>query len=229
VIAATLIAFAASLAGLALGVQKQFFPAASRPELLVDLWLPNGASLKATEAQAAKVEALLAEPEMKRSIKYFASYLGNGSPRFYLPLDQQLFNDNFAQFVITTHDIAAREDLKRRLEQRFADAGGEWSGLRTRVLRLENGPPVGFPVLFRVSGEDLGELRRLAAEVASVMRTNPTSRKSTSTGTRWARQSVSTSTRTAHARSASARRNSRLSSIRCSMASPSPRCARVTS
>jgi multidrug efflux pump subunit AcrB len=84
--------------------------------------LPNGASLKATEAQAKKVEALLAEPEMSRSVKIFASYLGNGSPRFYLPLDQQLFNDNFAQFVIMTHDIAAREDLKRRLEQRFADA-----------------------------------------------------------------------------------------------------------
>jgi multidrug efflux pump subunit AcrB len=100
-----------------------------------------------------KVEALLAEPEMSQSIKYYASYLGNGSPRFYLPLDQQLFNDGFAQFVITTHGIEAREALKRRLEHRFADAGGEWSGLRTRVLRLENGPPVGFPVLFRVSGD----------------------------------------------------------------------------
>ncbi|WP_300453923.1 efflux RND transporter permease subunit [Accumulibacter sp.] len=173
VIVATLIAFAIALAGLVLGVQKQFFPAASRPELLVDLWLANGSSLKATEAQARKVEALLSQPEMQRSIRYYASYLGNGSPRFYLPLDQQLFNDGFAQFVITTQDIDAREDLKRRLEQRFADADGEWSGLRTRVLRLENGPPVGFPVLFRVSGDDLGELRRVAAEVAAVMRTHP--------------------------------------------------------
>ncbi|KFB67109.1 efflux RND transporter permease subunit [Candidatus Accumulibacter vicinus] len=173
VIAATLTAFVAALAGLGLGVQKQFFPASSRPELLVDLWLPNGASLKATETASRKVEAILAEPEMKRSIKYFASYLGNGSPRFYLPLDQQLFNDNFAQLVITTHDLAAREDLKRRLEERFGDVGGEWSGLRTRVLRLENGPPVGFPVVFRVSGEDLEALQRLAAAVAEVMRANP--------------------------------------------------------
>ena len=172
VIAATLIAFAAALAGLTLGVQKQFFPAASRPELLVDLWLPNGASLKATESAARKVEALLAEPELQRSVKYYASYLGNGSPRFYLPLDQQLFNDGFAQFVVTTHDITAREDLKRRLEQRFAAEDGAWSSLRTRVLRLENGPPVGFPVLFRVSGEDLGELRRVAEEVATVMRSH---------------------------------------------------------
>jgi multidrug efflux pump len=93
--------------------------------------LPNGASLKATEAQAKKVEALLAEPDMSRSVKIFASYLGNGSPRFYLPLDQQLFNDNFAQFVIMTHDIAAREDLKRRLEERFADGNG-------RLERLAN-------------------------------------------------------------------------------------------
>ena len=173
VIAATLCAFAAALFALGFGVQKQFFPAASRPELLVDLWLPNGASLKATATQAARVEALLDEAPMKASVKYYASYLGNGSPRFYLPLDQQLFNDNFAQFVITTHDVAAREDLKRRLEQRFADQDGGWSGLRTRVLRLENGPPVGFPVQFRVSGEDFDVLRRAAAEVAVVMRANP--------------------------------------------------------
>ena len=173
VIAATVLAFVAALAGLALGVQKQFFPAASRPELLVDLWLPNGASLRATETQAAKVEQLLGTAEMAKSIKYYASYLGNGSPRFYLPLDQQLFNDNFAQFVITTHNISAREDIKRRLEESFADSSGEWSGLRTRVLRLENGPPIGFPVQFRVSGENLGELRRTAEEVAAVMRENP--------------------------------------------------------
>ncbi|KFB73974.1 MAG: multidrug efflux protein [Candidatus Accumulibacter phosphatis] len=75
--------------------------------------------------------------------------------------------------VITTHDLAAREDLKRRLEERFGDVGGEWSGLRARVLRLENGPPVGFPVVFRVSGEDLEALQRLAAAVAEVMRANP--------------------------------------------------------
>ncbi|MEF8746291.1 MAG: efflux RND transporter permease subunit [Candidatus Accumulibacter propinquus] len=173
VIAATAIVFVASLLVLTLGVQKQFFPASSRPELLVDLWLPNGASLKATEAVAREVERTLAEPEMSQSIKYFASYLGNGSPRFYLPLDQQLFNDSFAQFVVTTHGIEAREALKRRLEDRFADAAGQWSGLRTRVLRLENGPPVGFPVVFRVSGDNLAELRRVAAEVAIIMRANP--------------------------------------------------------
>ena len=174
VIGATVLAFVLSLAALNMGVQKQFFPASSRPELLIDLWLPQGASLKATETQAKKVEQLLlTEPEMKKAVKYFASYIGNGSPRFYLPLDLKLFNDNFAQLVITTHDIKAREALKQLLEARFADVSGEWSGLRARVLRLENGPPVGFPVQFRVSGENIAELRRVADQVATVMRANP--------------------------------------------------------
>ena len=87
--------------------------------LLVDLWLPQGSSLKATEAQATKVEEkLLSDPEMKKSIRDFVSYIGNGSPRFYLPLDQQLFNDNFAQLVVVTKDIEAREDLLLRFRQR---------------------------------------------------------------------------------------------------------------
>ncbi|MBI4740228.1 MAG: efflux RND transporter permease subunit [Betaproteobacteria bacterium] len=174
VISATLLAFVLSLVALNVGVQKQFFPASSRPELLVDLWLPQGASLKATEAQTGKLEQmLLTEPEMAKSVKNFAAYAGNGSARFYLPLDQQLFNDNFAQFVITTHDLQAREDLKQRLELRFAAEDGEWSLLHARVLRLENGPPVGYPVQFRVSGEDLTELQRAAEEVAATMRANP--------------------------------------------------------
>ena len=174
VIVATVVAFVLAIAAFNGGVQKQFFPAASRPELLIDLWLPQGASLQATESVAKKVERLLIdEPAMAKSVKYFASYIGNGSPRFYLPLDQQLFNDNFAQFVVTTQGIPERENLKERLEAVFAAESGEWSGLRARVLRLENGPPVGFPVQFRVSGADLGELRRVAEEVAAVMRANP--------------------------------------------------------
>ena len=174
VIGATVLAFVLALGVFATGVQKQFFPASSRPELLVDLWLPQGASLKATETATKKLERLLLEdPELNKSVKFFADYIGNGSPRFYLPLDQQLFNDNFAQFVVTTHGIEAREDLKQRLEKLFAADDGEWSGLRARVLRLENGPPVGFPVQFRVSGEDRVQLRQAAEQVATVMRANP--------------------------------------------------------
>ena len=178
VIGVTVLAFALSLVALSTGVQKQFFPASSRPELLVDVWLPQGASLTATETKARKIEQLLLnEPEMKKSVKDFVSYIGNGSPRFYLPLDQQLFNDNFAQFVVVTHGIEAREDLKRRLEAHFAAENDDWrlglANARVRVLRLENGPPVGYPVQFRVSGENLGELRKAAESVATVMRANP--------------------------------------------------------
>jgi multidrug efflux pump subunit AcrB len=178
VIGATIGAFVLSLVAFNTGIQKQFFPASSRMELLIDLWLPQGASLKSTEAQAKKIESLLLNaPDFKKSVDYFASYIGNGSPRFYLPLDQQLFNDNFAQFVVVTRDIEAREDLKSRLEAFFADENADWkSGLanaRIRVLRLENGPPVGFPVQFRVSGEDINGLRAAAEAVATVMRANP--------------------------------------------------------
>jgi multidrug efflux pump len=178
VIAATVLLFAASVLALATGVQKQFFPASERLELLVDLWLPQGASLKATETQAKRIERLLLDdPEMNKSVKDFVGYIGNGSPRFYLPLDQQLFNDNFAQFVVVTRDIKAREDLKRRLEAHFSSANSDWreglANTRIRVLRLENGPPVGYPIQFRVSGENIGDLRVAAEKVAAVMRANP--------------------------------------------------------
>ena len=174
VIGATILAFVLSIVAFNGGVQKQFFPAASRPELLVDLWLPQGSSLTATENVTKRVEKMIADDEaLSRSVKYIASYVGNGSPRFYLPLDLKLFHDNFAQLVITTHGIAAREDLKQRLETAFASETGEWSDVRGRVLRLENGPPVGFPVVFRVSGEDLVALRAAAEEVATVMRRHP--------------------------------------------------------
>ena len=178
VIGSTVMAFVLSLVVLNTVVEKQFFPASSRSELLVDLWLPQGSSLKATERVATKVEKLLLnEPEFSKSIKDFASYIGNGSPRFYLPLDQQLFNDNFAQFVVVTKDINAREELKSRLDAYFAADNADWrAGLanaRIRVLRLENGPPVGFPIQFRVSGENLAELRKVAEQVATVMRANP--------------------------------------------------------
>ena len=178
VIGSTLMAFVLSLVVLNTVVEKQFFPASSRSELLVDVWLPQGSSLKATERVATKVEKLLLnEPEFSKSIKDFASYIGNGSPRFYLPLDQQLFNDNFAQFVVVTKDINAREELKSRLDAYFAADNADWrAGLanaRIRVLRLENGPPVGFPIQFRVSGENLAELRKVAEQVATVMRANP--------------------------------------------------------
>ncbi len=168
VIAATVLAFVLSLLAFAFAIEKQFFPAANRPELLIEVWLPQGASLQATTAETVKVEALLAGDA---SVESSSSYIGNGPPRFFLSLDQQLFADNFAQLVIVTKGVAEREDLKQRLEQRFAAPA--FSPIRARVLRLENGPPVGFPVQFRVMGEDLESLRRIAADVATVMRAHP--------------------------------------------------------
>src|SRR5688572_26459514 len=167
VIGATLAAFLLSLAGFRF-VQQQFFPSASRPELIVDLRLPEGASLHATEAQVKKLEkALAAEPALSANIESFVGYVGSGSPRFYLPFDQQLVNANFAQFVVNTRSNEAREIVRARLIRLFEE---DFPEIRGRVNRLENGPPVGFPVQFRVSGEDKREIRRIADEVAAAMR-----------------------------------------------------------
>lgn len=167
VIGITVAAFVLSIVLFATGVQKQFFPASNRPELLVDLWLPQGASLKATEGQTRKLEKLL---EGDPNIEYYVDYTGIGSPRFYLPLDQQLNNTNFAQFVIVTGGVEQREALRTRL---IGLMDTEFSEVRGRVLRLENGPPVGFPVQFRISGDDLNQLRGYANQIADIMRQNP--------------------------------------------------------
>ena len=170
VIFATLAVFVLSLAAFNKGVQKQFFPAASRPEVMIDIWLPQGASLKATEREVKRVEALLANDER---IASWSSYIGNGAPRFFLSLDQQLFADNFGQMVIVTKGLKEREEVKNRLEAAFQSPDGAWAHLRLRVVRLENGPPVGYPVQFRVLGEDLLALRDNAEGIAAVMRAHP--------------------------------------------------------
>jgi multidrug efflux pump len=166
VIAATLILFVLAVNGMKL-VQKQFFPASIRTELVVDLRLPQGASQKAVDAEVVKMEAIL---KNEPGIAHFTAYTGWGSPRFYLSLDQQLPAANFAQFMIMTNDIEAREALRARLIALFQN---DFNSLRGAVFRVENGPPVGFPVQVRVSGEDIPTLRKLAHEVAGVMRQNP--------------------------------------------------------
>ncbi|MCM2288280.1 MAG: efflux RND transporter permease subunit [Sulfuritalea sp.] len=170
VIFATVGFFALSLVLFNKAVQKQFFPPASRPEIMVDIWLPQGASLKATEHEVKRVEALLGKDE---NIASWSSYIGNGAPRFFLSLDQQLFADNFGQMVIVTKGLKEREVVKNRLEAAFDAADGSWSHLRLRVVRLENGPPVGYPVQFRVMGEDLVALRDNAESISSLMRAHP--------------------------------------------------------
>jgi multidrug efflux pump len=151
-------------------VQQQFFPDATRLELIVDLKLPEGSSLQATQRETGKLEAFLKTQD--EHIDNFVAYVGNGSPRFYLPLDQQLPAASFAQFVITTKSIPDREALRNKLIG-LLDNSPDFSLARGRVIRLENGPPVGYPVQFRVSGDDLWKLRELSEQVASVMRANP--------------------------------------------------------
>ncbi len=116
---------------------------------------------------------MLAADDIRGQLVNHASYISNGAPRFYLPLEQQLFNDSFGQLVIVTKGFDEREAVRNRLMTAFEDPDGSWSHLRTRVQRLENGPPVGYPVVFRVVGENVETLRRIAHEVADVMRQNP--------------------------------------------------------
>lgn len=170
VIVITLGVFVLSLIVFATLVQKQFFPFADRRELIIDAWLPQGSSLHATTQTIQKIERFVAQ---QTEVERFSSYIGNGAPRFYLPQDQQLFNDNFGQLLIVTKNLHSRENLKKKLEAEFAATDGRWADIRARVIRLENGPPVGYPVQFRIMGDDLEQLRTVAQNVAQVMRQNP--------------------------------------------------------
>ncbi|CAA9346835.1 MAG: RND efflux system, inner membrane transporter [uncultured Lysobacter sp.] len=148
-------------------VPQQFFPDSVRPELMVDMELAEGSSLRATQAQAERLEAML---RTRRDLVNFVAYVGTGSPRFYLPLDQQLPAANFAQFVLMPKDVEAREAIRRWI---IEDVSQRFPELQMRVTRLENGPPVGYPVQFRVSGEHLDEVRRIAHEVRAKVAANP--------------------------------------------------------
>ncbi|HEX4910476.1 MAG TPA: efflux RND transporter permease subunit [Permianibacter sp.] len=166
VIAATALAFVLSVLGFRF-VQQQFFPDSTRPELIVDLWSPEGSSHLATEAQARKLEALLKDDPR---VDNYVAYLGGGSPRFVLVLDQQMPNTNLAEFVILAKSLKDRESLLADLRKRFDE---DFPGVRARASRLPNGPPVGYPVQFRVMGYNPEKVREYAAEVAAVMRANP--------------------------------------------------------
>ena len=146
-------------------VQKQFFPISERPELFFQMRMPEGTAIGATLATAKKGEALLADDP---DIATYSTYVGQGSPRFWLGLNPQLPNEAFAEIVIVTKDVFARERVKRKLEAAVAD--GALSEARVRVDRFNFGPPVGFPVQFRVMGLDAKEVRDIAYRVRDVMR-----------------------------------------------------------
>jgi multidrug efflux pump len=166
VVAFTALLFVGSIAGFAL-VQQQFFPTSTRSELFFEMRLPEGTAIGVTDASAKRAERLLAgDPD----IVTYTTYVGQGSPRFWLGLNPVLPNPNFAQIVIVTKDLAARERVKAKLERAIAD--GAVPEARARVDRFLFGPPVGFPVQFRVVGPDPMKVRAIAEEVRQVMAAN---------------------------------------------------------
>ena len=166
VLAATGVTLALGVAGMGF-TEKQFFPSSNRVELMVDLWLPEGASIRASEREAARVEKLL---EGSRDVESYVTYVGNGSPRFFLSLEQQLFRTNFAQVIVLTNDVAARERVIALLRRALAE---DFPGVRGRVTRVPLGPPVSYPVQFRVMGDDPAKLKAIAERVAERMRASP--------------------------------------------------------
>ena len=148
-------------------VQQQFFPLSERPELFFQLRLPEGTAFNVTNATAGKAEELLKnDPD----ISTYTTYVGQGSPRFWIGLNPQLPNESFTEIVIVSKDVDARERIKARLEKAVAE--GQLSEARVRVDRFNFGPPVGFPVQFRVVGPDARDVRDIAYKVREVMRAN---------------------------------------------------------
>ena len=170
VVAVTLLMFAGSVL-LFKFVPQQFFPASNRLEIMVDLWLPEPSTFAATEAQAKALEQkFLGNPD----VLSITSYVGGGSPRFYLPLDLQTPNLRLAQVMLVTPNEAARERVLSQLQEAFEN---DFPAVRARVNRLENGPPVGYPVQLRVSGPDAKHVQAIASEVAGLLRAHPNVRR----------------------------------------------------
>ena len=169
-ILATIACFAISVLALP-SVPRQFFPSSDRPELLVDLRLPQNASIYGSSDASAKIDAVLKnDPDVER----WSTYVGRGAIRFYLPLSVELPNDFFSQFVVIAKDIAARERLRVRLEKLLQE---DFPDAVTRTVPWELGPPVGWPVQYRVSGPDLNQVRAIALELAKLIATDARTRR----------------------------------------------------
>ncbi|MDP1866607.1 MAG: efflux RND transporter permease subunit, partial [Bradyrhizobium sp.] len=167
VVLATVAVFALSIIGIG-RVQQQFFPLSERPELFLQLRLPEGTAFNVTEKSVKTAEQLLKDD---KDIATYTSYVGQGSPRFWLGLNPQLPNEAFAEIVIVSKDVDARERIKARLEKAVGE--GVLSEARVRIDRFNFGPPVGFPVQFRVIGPDPNTVRDIAYKVRDVVRQNP--------------------------------------------------------
>ncbi len=165
----TLVLFGAALYGMGF-VPQQFFPASDRPELLVDLQLPENASIYATRDASARLDTLLADDQ---DVDHWSTYVGQGAVRFYLPLNVQLPNDFFSQAVVVTRGLQQRERVKAKLEKALAT---EFPGMVGRVYPLELGPPVGWPLQYRVSGQDPEKVRAIALDLAQLIGSAPAAR-----------------------------------------------------
>ncbi|MES2077273.1 MAG: efflux RND transporter permease subunit [Pseudomonadota bacterium] len=165
-IAATLLVFALGIYGFKF-IEKQFFPDSSRPELMVELWTPEGTTFAANEAQVKKFEAFIAKQD---GVVSTTSYVGTGSPRFYLPLDQIFPQSNVSQIVVLPKDLATRGILRDKIVAIFKE---DFPEVRGRVKLLPNGPPVPYPVQFRVTGTEVDKVRAIADQVKDIMRANP--------------------------------------------------------
>src|SRR5512143_1673797 len=148
-------------------VEKQFFPQSDRLEILVELWLPEGVSFEATRAEAIKLETLL---RRDRDVAHVVSYIGQGAPRFVLGLDQRLNNRNFAQLVVIAKDVPAREREITRIRQLLET---DFPNVRGRAVRFEYGPPSGYPVLYRLSGGDIPQLKVEAEKLRRILAAQP--------------------------------------------------------
>ncbi len=165
-IAVTVVVFALGLVGMG-KVQQQFFPDSSRPEIMVDLWLPEGSTIQQSNEVAKRFEARMLKEPLVGSV---TTWVGSGVPRFYLPLDQILPNTNVSQAIVLPKTPEDREALRRKLPAILA---AEFSDVRGRVKLLQNGPPVQYPVQFRIAGDDPVLLRQAADKAKLLMRANP--------------------------------------------------------
>jgi multidrug efflux pump len=168
-IAITLGIFVLGLAGMG-KVQQQFFPDSSRPEVLVDLWLPEGSTIQATDEVARRFEKRIAQEPGVQSV---TGWVGSGLPRFYLPLDQIFPQANVSQFVVLPKTLADREVLRKKLPEILAN---EFPEVRGRSKLLPNGPPVPYPVQFRIVGADMEQVRHWADQAKELLRQNPSMR-----------------------------------------------------
>ncbi|BBN58597.1 efflux RND transporter permease subunit [Hydrogenovibrio marinus] len=168
VVLITVALFILSVVGMATKVEKQFFPTSDRPELLIDINLPEGTSQQVTNAMALKVEDYV---KQQPEVKTLSSYIGQGAPRFFMALNPELPDPAFAKIIVVTKNAEERKKLRHRLEAYVEQ--GHFSAARVRVHALLYGPPVIWPVTFRVMGDNVDELRKLGEQVRQIMAKNP--------------------------------------------------------